>query len=45
VGELVARYLDESESLQRLGRKTLFDYRNYLASYIEPHLGQVRRLS
>ncbi|MEM9562163.1 MAG: site-specific integrase [Actinomycetota bacterium] len=35
------RYLDEAESLQRLGRKTLFDYRNYLASYIEPHIGEM----
>ncbi|MGB5756496.1 MAG: tyrosine-type recombinase/integrase, partial [Acidimicrobiales bacterium] len=39
VSELVGEYLDEAESLQRLGPKTLFDYRNYAASYINPHLG------
>jgi len=39
VAELVDRYLDEAEKMGRLGPKTLFDYRNYAASYIGPLIG------
>lgn len=39
VAELVGEYLDEAESLERLGPKTSYDYRNYAVSYIYPHLG------
>ena len=39
VGELVDRYLDEAEAMDRLAPKTLFDYRNYADSYIGPYLG------
>ncbi|MDH3294409.1 MAG: site-specific integrase [Acidimicrobiia bacterium] len=41
VSQLVGEYLDEAESLHRLGPKTLFDYRNYAQSYIDPHIGDV----
>ncbi len=39
VGDLVDRYLIEAEAMKRLAPKTLFDYRNYLDSYIAPFLG------
>lgn len=41
VGQLVARCLDEAEAMNRLAAKTLFDYRNYATSYINPHLGHL----
>ena len=39
--QLVDRYLDVVEAIKRLGPKTLFDYRNYVESYIKPRLGRV----
>lgn len=41
VGGLLEMYLAEAEAMNRLAAKTLFDYRNYVDSYIVPHLGDV----
>jgi Arm DNA-binding domain len=43
VAELVERYLDECEASNRLGPKTLFDYRHYLDDYIRPWIGDLAR--
>lgn len=41
VAELVERYLEECEASNRLGPKTLFDYRHYLEDYIRPWIGDL----
>ncbi len=41
VGQLVDRYLEVAEAMKRLGPKTLFDYRNYVESYIRLRLGHL----
>lgn len=42
VRQLVEQYLDESEATERLGPKSLFDYRHYLEDYIDPWIGSLR---
>lgn len=42
VRQLVEQYLDECEATQRLGPKSLFDYRHYLDDYIDPWIGAMR---
>jgi len=42
VHQLVEQYLDESEATERLGPKSLFDYRHYLTDYIDPWIGSLR---
>jgi integrase len=39
VNELLDLYLDGLDADARLAPKTRFDYRNYCASYVRPHLG------
>ncbi len=39
VSQLVASNLDEAESTAALTPKTIFDYRQYLADYIDPWIG------
>ncbi len=41
VSQLIDGYLEVAEAMKRLGPKTLFDYRNYVDSYIRPQLGRV----
>ncbi len=36
---LLELYLVEAEAMNRLAPKTLFNYRNYVDSYIVPHPG------
>ena len=40
--QLVEQYLDECEATERLGAKSLFDYRHYLDDYIDPWIGSLR---
>ncbi|MFA9563378.1 MAG: tyrosine-type recombinase/integrase [Acidimicrobiales bacterium] len=42
VRQLVEQYLDECEASERLGAKSLFDYRHYLDDYIDPWIGSLR---
>ena len=42
VRQLVEQYLDECEATERLGAKSLFDYRHYLDDYIDPWIGSLR---
>ncbi len=42
VHQLVEQYLDECEATERLGPKSLFDYRHYLVDYIDPWIGSLR---
>jgi integrase len=41
VRQLVEQYLDECEATERLGAKSLFDYRHYLDDYIDPWIGSL----
>ena len=41
VADLVKEYLDDCEATERLGVKTLFDYRHYLDDYIRPWIGSM----
>lgn len=41
VRQLVEQYLDECAATERLGPKSLFDYRHYLNDYIDPWIGSL----